>query len=107
MTWPWYGHADIAGLFHYDTLANIKNGTYVSYTNDRLVFYNDDTSSYETSSITFTGYVRCISFMIISYNLISPDMLFSSFVSCSIPSFDHDVDVVSTYIKLHSEWEIR
>ena len=102
MTWPWYGHADIAGLFHYDTLANIKNGTYVSYTNDRLVFYNDD--RYETSSTIFTGYVHCISFMIISYNLISPDMLFSSFVSCSIPSFDHDVDVV---FHLHSEWEIR
>ena len=35
------------------------------------------------------------------YNLISPDILFSSFVSSSTsstPSFVHEVDVVSTYI---------
>ena len=65
MTWPWNDHADISGNFHYDTLDKIKNGTYVSYTNDRLVFYEDD-----IRGASFTGYVRCVSFMIISANTI-------------------------------------
>ena len=92
MTWPLNDHADISGHFHYDSLNTISSGTYVSYSNDRLVFYQND-----NTGTTFTGYVRCISFMIISANLIYPDILFSIFVSSSTPAFDHDVDIY-TYI---------
>ncbi|KAJ7204974.1 hypothetical protein GGX14DRAFT_569124 [Mycena pura] len=42
---------DIKGHFHYDNLDNVSNGTYVSYTNDRLVFYNND-----NTGTAFTGY---------------------------------------------------
>jgi len=44
--------SDISGRFHYGSWDNISNGTYVSYTNDRLVFYHDD----KYGSPTFTGY---------------------------------------------------
>ena len=63
MTWPLNDHIGILGHFHYDSLDSLSSGTYVSYTNDRLVFYQDDT--YGT---TFTGYVRCVSIIIISAN---------------------------------------
>ncbi|KAJ7224644.1 hypothetical protein GGX14DRAFT_651259 [Mycena pura] len=43
--------SDIKGQFHYDNLDDISKGVYVSYTNDRLVFYNDD-----VHSRGFTGY---------------------------------------------------
>ena len=45
-------HTDIKGHFHYDDLKKVGDGVYVSYTNDRLVFYQDD-----NVSKTFTGYV--------------------------------------------------
>jgi len=45
------GISDINGHFHYDSLDSISDGTYVSYSNDRLVFYKDD-----NTSTTFTGY---------------------------------------------------
>lgn len=52
-------HTDIKGHFHYESLDDVSNGTYVSYTNDRLVFYKND-----YTGTTFTGYVRSVSFMI-------------------------------------------
>ena len=61
MTWRLNDHTDIKGHFHYGSLDSLSSGTFVSYTNDRLVFYQDD--KYGT---TFTGYVRCVSIMIIS-----------------------------------------
>jgi len=45
------GISDIKGHFHYDSLDAISNGYYVSYTNDRLVFYQND-----NTGTTFTGY---------------------------------------------------
>ena len=65
MTWTLNDHTDISGHFHYDSLGNINSGTYVSYTNDRLVFYQDD-----NTGTSFTGYVCFVSFMIISANAI-------------------------------------
>ncbi|KAJ7224581.1 hypothetical protein GGX14DRAFT_651113 [Mycena pura] len=41
----------IIGKFHYDSLDNVSKGHYVSYTNDRLVFYES-----ELLSKDFTGY---------------------------------------------------
>ncbi|KAJ7203580.1 hypothetical protein GGX14DRAFT_398741 [Mycena pura] len=41
----------IKGHFHYDNLDNVSNGTFVSYSNDRLVFYNND-----YTGTAFTGY---------------------------------------------------
>ena len=58
-------HTDIKGHFHFDTLDKVSDGKYVSYSNDRLVFYQDD-----YRGISFTGYVRCFSFMTISANTI-------------------------------------
>lgn len=52
-------HTDIKGHFHYESLADVSKGAYVSYTNDRLVFYQDN-----NTGRTFTGYVRSVSFMI-------------------------------------------
>lgn len=42
---------DIKGHFHYESLADVNKGAYVSYTNDRLVFYQDN-----NTGRTFTGY---------------------------------------------------
>ena len=50
---------DIKGHFHYDNLDNVSKGIYVSYSNDRIVFYQDDYTGH-----VFTGYVRFVSFMI-------------------------------------------
>ena len=58
-------HTDIKGRFHYDSLDKINEGKFVSYANDRLVFYLDN-----NNSTTFTGYVRCLSFLTISANTI-------------------------------------
>ena len=62
MTWPLNDHIGILGHFHYDSLNRLSSGTYVSYTNDRLVFYNNENDR------IFTGYVRCVSIMIIFPN---------------------------------------
>ena len=53
-------HTGITGKFHYDSLDNVSKGHFVSYTNDRLVFYES-----EVLSKDFTGYVRSVSFMIV------------------------------------------
>ena len=66
MTLPLNDHTDIKGHFHYGDLDNkINNGKYVSYSNDRLVLYQDD-----IIGTGFTGYVRCLPFMTISANTI-------------------------------------
>ena len=54
-------HTDIKGHFHYDSLDKISDSKYVSYSNDRLVFYLDD-----RAGTTITGSVRCHFFMFIS-----------------------------------------
>ncbi|KDR74275.1 hypothetical protein GALMADRAFT_141343 [Galerina marginata CBS 339.88] len=43
--------SDIKGHFHYDSLTDISKGIYVSYSNDRLVFYQDDHTGH-----VFTGF---------------------------------------------------
>ncbi|KAJ7224577.1 hypothetical protein GGX14DRAFT_651109 [Mycena pura] len=43
---------NIKGRFHYDSLDDVSNGTHVSYTNDRLVFYNNS----DVTTKGFTGY---------------------------------------------------
>ena len=59
MTSPLNDHTDIKGHFHFDALDKISDGKYVSYSNNRLVFYLDD-----HVGTTFTGYVRCLSFIL-------------------------------------------
>jgi len=43
--------SDIRGHFHYNDLDSLSKGKYVSYSNDRLVFYEND-----FNGTTFTGY---------------------------------------------------
>ena len=82
---------DIKGHFHYDSLDKISDGTYVSYTNDRLVFYFNDSTGH-----TFTGYVRFVPFIIVFVDIIwyHLDAPSSSFVSISASSHYHEVDLV-------------
>ena len=65
MTSPLNDHTDIKGHFHYNDLDKINNGKYVSYSNDRLFFYQNN-----ITATGFTGYVRCLPFMTISANTI-------------------------------------
>ena len=65
MTSPLNDHTDIKGHFYYDSLDKISDGKYVSYSNDRLVFYLDD-----RAGTTITGSVRCHFFMSISANTV-------------------------------------